>query len=206
MIRKLGNHLPGSCVWRAISHVFFLKKFKIILAQFSSVAQLCLTLCNPMDCSTPGFPVHHYLPEPTQTHVHCISDAIHPSHPLSSPSPPTFNLSQHQGIYFDLFLTALGLHCWAWAFSSCGEWGRSLQWFLLLRFTGSVVVMYWLSCSMLCGIFLDQGSNPRPLCWQADSYVPLGKSHFSHFQFPWKAWRIFLGTDLLPYWPLHQST
>ena len=78
---------------------------------FSSVAQLCLTLCNPMDCSTPVFPVHHYLPEPTQTHVHCISDAIHPSHPLSSPSPPTFNLSQHQAIYFDLFLTALGLHC-----------------------------------------------------------------------------------------------
>ena len=135
-----------------------------------------------------------------------LQHAIQPSHPLSSPSPPTFNLSQHQGIYFDLFLTALGLHCWAWAFSSCGEWGRSLQWFLLLRFTGSVVVMYWLSCSMLCGIFLDQGSNPRPLCWQADSYVPLGKSHFSHFQFPWKAWRIFLGTDLLPYWPLHQST
>ena len=61
----------------------------------SSVASSCLTLCNPMDCSTPGFPVHHQFPEFTQTHVHRIGDAIQPSHPLSSPSPPTFNLSQH---------------------------------------------------------------------------------------------------------------
>ena len=52
--------------------------------QFSSVAQSCLTLCDPMDCSTPGFPVHHQLPDPTKTHVHCIGDAIQPSHPLSS--------------------------------------------------------------------------------------------------------------------------
>ena len=67
--------------------------------QFSSVAQSCLTLCNPMDYSKPGFPVHHQLPKPTQTHVHHISDAIQPSHPLSSPSPPAFNLSQHQSIF-----------------------------------------------------------------------------------------------------------
>ena len=64
---------------------------------FSSVAQSCPTLCDPMDCSTPGFPVHHQLPEPTQTHIHRVSDAIQPSHPLSSPSLPAFNLSQHQG-------------------------------------------------------------------------------------------------------------
>ena len=64
----------------------------------SSVAQLCLTLCDRTDCSTSGFPVHHQLPEPTQTHVHPVGDAIQPSHPLSSPSPPTFNLSQHQGL------------------------------------------------------------------------------------------------------------
>ena len=56
--------------------------------QFSSVAQSCPTLCNPMNCSTPGLPVHHQLPEFTQTHVHRVSDAIQPSHPLSSPSPP----------------------------------------------------------------------------------------------------------------------
>ena len=67
--------------------------------QFSSIAQLCPTLCSRMDCGTPGLPVHHQLPESTQTHVHCVSDAIQPSHPLSSPSPPTFNLSQHQGLF-----------------------------------------------------------------------------------------------------------
>ena len=67
--------------------------------QFSSVTQSCLTLCNPLDCSTPGFPVHHQLPEPTQTHVHHVGDAIQPSHPPSSPSPPAFNLSQHQGLF-----------------------------------------------------------------------------------------------------------
>ena len=67
--------------------------------QFSSVAQLCLILCDPMDCSTPGFPVYHQLLELTQTHVHCIGDAIQPCHPLLSPSPPAFNLSQHQGLF-----------------------------------------------------------------------------------------------------------
>ena len=63
-----------------------------------SVAQSCLTLCDPMDCSTPGSPVHHYLPEFTQTQVHWISDAIQPPHPLSSPSPPAFLFPQHQGL------------------------------------------------------------------------------------------------------------
>ena len=67
--------------------------------QFSSVAQSCLTLCDPMDCSTPGLPVYHQHPEFTQTHVHWVSDAIQPSHPLSSPSPPALNLSQHQGLF-----------------------------------------------------------------------------------------------------------
>ena len=57
------------------------------LSQFGSVAESCLTLCNPMDCSTPGLPVHHQLPELTQTHVHQVGDAIQPSHPLLSPSP-----------------------------------------------------------------------------------------------------------------------
>ena len=67
--------------------------------QFSSVTQSCPTLCDPMDCSTPGLPVHHQLPELAQTHVHRVSDAIQPSHPLSSPSPPAFNLSQHQSLF-----------------------------------------------------------------------------------------------------------
>ena len=65
----------------------------------SSVTQSCPTLCEPMDCSTADLPVHQQLPEFTQTHVHGVSDAIQPSHPLSSPSPPALNLSQHQGLF-----------------------------------------------------------------------------------------------------------
>ena len=67
--------------------------------QFSSVAQSGPALCNLTDCSMPGLPVHYQLPELTQTHVHWVGDAIQPSHPLSSPSPPAFNLSQHQGLF-----------------------------------------------------------------------------------------------------------
>ena len=67
--------------------------------QFSSVAQSCLTLCDPMNRSMPGLPVHHQLLEFSQTHVHWVGDAIQPSHPLSSPSPPALNLSQHQGLF-----------------------------------------------------------------------------------------------------------
>ena len=66
--------------------------------QFTSVAQSCLTLCDPMNCSAPGLPVHHHLPEFTQTHVHRVSDAIQPSHPRSSPSPPAPNPSQHESL------------------------------------------------------------------------------------------------------------
>ena len=71
----------------------------IISVQFSSVTQSCLTLCDPMNHSTPGLPVHHQLPEFTQTHVPWVSDAIQPSDPLSSPSPPVPNPSQHQGLF-----------------------------------------------------------------------------------------------------------
>jgi len=67
--------------------------------QFSSVTQSCPTLCDPMNCSTPGLPVHHQLPEFTQTRVHRVGDAIQPSHPLSSPFPPAPNPSQHQGLF-----------------------------------------------------------------------------------------------------------
>ena len=67
--------------------------------QFSSVAQSCTTLCDPMNCSTPSLLVHHQLPEFTQTHIHRVSDAIQSSHPLSSPSPPAPNPSQHQSLF-----------------------------------------------------------------------------------------------------------
>ena len=69
------------------------------MPQFISVAYSCPTLCDSMDCSTPGLPVHHQLPELAQTHVHRVSDAIQLSHPLLSPSPPYFNLFQHQGLF-----------------------------------------------------------------------------------------------------------
>ena len=67
--------------------------------QFCSVPQSCPTLCNPMNCSTPGLPVHHQFPELAQTQVHQVRDAIQLSHPLLSPSPSAFNLSQHQGLF-----------------------------------------------------------------------------------------------------------
>ena len=86
-------------IWR------WLKKIKMHLVQFSSVAQSCGTLCNPMNHSTPGLPVHHQLPEFTQTHVHQVSDTIQPPHPLSSPSPPAPNPSQHQSFPMSQFFT-----------------------------------------------------------------------------------------------------
>ena len=78
---KSGNNFPGE---------------EYTSVQFSSVVQLCPTLCNPMNCSTPGLPVHHHLPEFTQAHVHRVCDDIQPSLPRSSPSPPAPNPSQHQ--------------------------------------------------------------------------------------------------------------
>ena len=83
-----GGFFTISTTWEALPSV-----------QFSSVAQLCLTLCDPMNRCMPGVPVHHQLPEFTQTHVHQVGDAIQPSHPLSSPSPPAPNPSQHQDLF-----------------------------------------------------------------------------------------------------------
>ena len=77
----------------------FFNIWKSINVQFSSVTQSCLTLCDPMNCSTPGLPVHHQLLEFTQTHIHRVNDAIQPSHPLASPSPPAPNPSQHQSLF-----------------------------------------------------------------------------------------------------------
>ena len=87
--------------WSAmkVEYVFNVHIYFLLYLQYSSVAQLCPTLCDPMNRSTPGLPVHHQLPELTQTHVHWVNDAIQPSHPLSSPSPPAPNLSQHQSLF-----------------------------------------------------------------------------------------------------------
>ena len=88
----------GSTIYKILSLanivLFLLSQF-----QFSSVAQSCLTFCDPMNHSMPGLPVHHQLLESTQTHGHRVGDAIQPSHPLSSPSPPALNLSQYQGLF-----------------------------------------------------------------------------------------------------------
>ena len=93
---RLSSHLTNSGIKVACQR---LRKSNISSVQFSSVTQSCLTLCDPMNCSTPGLPVHHQLSEFTQTNVHRVSDAIQPSHPLSSPSPPAPNPSQHQSLF-----------------------------------------------------------------------------------------------------------
>jgi len=85
--------------------------------QFNSVTQSCLTLCNPMDCSMPGFPVHHQLPGLTQTFVHWVGNVIQPSHPLSSPSPPTFNLSSIRVFSKNSVLCTRWPKYWSFTFS-----------------------------------------------------------------------------------------
>ena len=89
---------PGACLWKVISNFLVLRMGSCNPKPISSVTQLCPTLCDSMNRSTPGLPVHHQLPESTQTHVHQVSDTIQPSLPLSSPSP-ALNLSQHQGLF-----------------------------------------------------------------------------------------------------------
>ena len=88
-----------------------------ISIQFSSVAQSCPTLCNPMNPSTPGLPVHHQLPEFTQTHVHWVGDTIQASHSLSSPSPPAHNTSQHQSLLNESTLRMRWPKYWSFSFS-----------------------------------------------------------------------------------------
>ena len=91
------NLFMNDCIWWNI--ILSSTSAYTLITSCCSVAQSCPTLCNPMDCSTPGFPVLHYLLELSQTRVHCVGDAIQPSHPLPSPSPPAFNLSQQQGLF-----------------------------------------------------------------------------------------------------------
>ena len=85
--------------WYSWHQIFGVQILASSSVQFSSVTQSCPSLCDPMNCSTPGLPVHHQLLEFTQTHVHWVSDVIQPSHPLSSPSPPAPNPSQHQSLF-----------------------------------------------------------------------------------------------------------
>ena len=117
---------------------------KLGSVQFSSLTQACLTHCDPMDCSMPGLPVLHQLPELAQTHVHQVTDAIQPSHPLSSPSSPAFSLSQHQG----LFQRISSLHqvpkYWSFSFNISpfneysGQISFRIHWFDLLAVQGTL--------------------------------------------------------------------
>ena len=111
--------------------------------EFSSITQSCLTLCDLMDHSTPGFPVHHLLLEFTQTHVHRVSDAIQPSHPLLFPSPPAFNLSQHQGLFKWISSLHRVENYWSFSFSISpsnkysGLISFRINWFDLLAVQGT---------------------------------------------------------------------
>ena len=105
---SLHIHLVEICVYILFSQHTYI--------QFSSVTQSCLTLCDPMNRSTPGLPVHHHLPEFTQTRVHRVGDAIQPSHPLSSPSPPAPNPSQHQSLFNESTLHMRWPKYWSFSF------------------------------------------------------------------------------------------
>ena len=123
----------------------FVTHFKMILLQtfiqFSSVAQLCPTLCNPMNRSTPGLPVHHQLPEFTQTHVRRVGDAIQLSHPLSSPFPPASNPSQHQFFKKIFGLSLSGYSC-TWSTGSLTQ--------VLLKIPIGILI---LKCQLIWGDF-----------------------------------------------------
>ena len=112
--------------------------------QFSSVTQLCLTLCHPMDCSTPGFPVHYQLQKPTQTHFHHVGDAIQSFYPLWSPFPPIFNLSQHQGLFQWVSFRIKWPKYWYFSFSISpsneysGLISFRIDWFGLLAVQGAL--------------------------------------------------------------------
>ena len=137
-----------------------------------SVAQSCPTPCNPMDCSTPGFPILHHLLELAQTHVHWVSDAIQPTHPLSSPSPPAFTLSQHQGLS-----NGSGLHirwpkCWSFSFSISPS--MNIQDWFPLGWTGLI-----LQCKGLSRVF----SN---ITFQKHQFFGTQPSLGSNFHITWQ--------------------
>ena len=124
--------MVGLGVWQLLGKI----KLNLCSVQHSSVAQSCLTLCNPMDCSAPGLCVHHQLSEFTQTHVHWVGDTIQPSHPLLSPSPPAINLSQHQDLSNETALHIKWPKYWSFSITPFNEYQRliffRIDWFNLL--------------------------------------------------------------------------
>ena len=160
--------------------------------QFTSIAQSCLTLCDPMDCSMPGFPVLHHLLELAQTHVHWVSDAIQPSHPLLSPSLPAFNLAQHQIFSSESVLDIRWPKYWSFSFRICtsNEYSGLIFFWMgwldvlavqvtlksLLQHHSSKASILWQSV-----IFIFQLSHPYTttgktmaltrLCWQSNVFA-----------------------------------
>ena len=139
--------------------------------QFSSVTQSCLTLYDHGDCSMPGFPVHHQFPQLAQTHVHWVTDAIQQSYPLSSPSPPAFNLSQHQGLYQESVLCIRWPKYWTFSFSISptndylGLISFRTDWLDLLAVQGSLQSPLWRSMRCINEIYFHNDSpesSPTP--------------------------------------------
>ena len=137
----------------------------VYMLQFSTLTQSRPTLCNPMDCSMPGFPVHQQLLEVTQTHVHRVNDAIQPSHPLLSPSPPTFNLSQHQIFSKNSFLRIRWPKYWSFSFSI----NASNEYSGLISFR-----MDWLDLFAVQGTLkslLQHHSSKASILWHSASFI-----------------------------------
>ena len=156
-----------------------------------SVTQLCLALCDPMDCSMPGFPVLHYLPKLVQTHVHWLDDAIQPSHPLSNPSLSALSLSQHQGLFqWDGFLhqvakileLLLQHHSFQWTYS--GLISFRIEWFQLLAVqrtlktplqhhsSNALILRYsaffMVQLTSVYDCWKNHSFDYTDLCWQSD--------------------------------------
>ena len=149
-------------------HITFLVHF-----QFSPVAQSCPTPCNPMDCGTPGFPVHHQLPELAQTHVHWVGDAIQPSHPLSTPSPPAFDFSSIRVFSNESALHIRWRKYWSFSFSISptneysGLISFRIDWFYLLTVQGTLksLLQHQVQKHQFFGAQLSSQSNSHIHTW-----------------------------------------
>jgi len=139
--------------------------------QFSSVTQSCQAHCDTMDCSTPGFPVHHQLLELAQTHVHQVGDVIQPSHPLSSPSPPAFNLSQPQGLFWWVGSWIRWLKYWSFSFSISSS--MNIQDWSPLEWTGLI----FLQSKGLSKVFSNKHHSSKALIFQHSAFFMVQLSH-----------------------------
>ena len=140
-IKLMINHFHHLSYWHLFSilkiiYNLFIWGYSLQSFHFSSVTQSCPTLCNPMNYSTPGLPVHHQLPESTQTHVHWVGDAIQLSHPLPFPSPPAPNPSQHQGLSNESVLCIRWPKYWSFSFSISPEYSLGLTGWISLQSKG----------------------------------------------------------------------